>query len=347
MYNNGFNSIAASVHAFYIPIQATSLSEEYLLSLKDEELHHHAVIVVWGGSGFLKINNTEHELSRGKVFFLDSTTRISVSSTSRLEGLLLHYQCLSREDSPLQVPFLPNSVLEHCPDKILILADQLHGAWFEQQMDNPFHLQQLFTALMAELHSEMKERQNSEGSWLERTLVYINNHYCEELTREQLARLAGVSPEHFSRSFRKSTGQTFNEYITLLRIRSAQQQLLTRTTDLNTLALNVGYKEGTYLSRKFKQLVGLSPTIYHRKTKRVVSMTFNHTAALWTLGVVPELGMYSLWLQSVKNVTFGKKLELYRKNATLIYEEIAAAEPDVIINYNTLEENRPLISLAP
>ncbi|WP_044877167.1 helix-turn-helix domain-containing protein [Paenibacillus sp. IHBB 10380] len=347
MYYTEFNSIAASVHAFYVPIQAIRLSEEYLLSMKDEELHHHAIIVIWGGSGFLKANHTEYELNRGKVFFLGSTSRISISSTSRLEGLLLHYKCLSREDSPLQEPFLPNSVLEHCPDKIMILADQLHGAWVEQQMDNPFQLQQLFTALMAELHSEMKARQNLESSWLERALAYIDNHFCEELTREHLARLAGVSPEHFSRSFRKSTGQTFNEYITLLRIRSAQQQLLTRTTDLNTLALNVGYKEGTYLSRKFKQLVGLSPTIYHRKTKRVVSMTFNHTAALWTLGVVPELGMYSSWLQSVKNVTFDQNMEPYRKSASMIYDAIAAAEPDVIINYNTLEENRPLISLAP
>lgn len=347
MYNTDFNGIATSIHTFYIPVQAISLSEKLLLSLEEEELPHRAVIIVWGGSGFLKVNHTEYELNRGNVLFLGSLSRISVSSTSRLEGLLLQYQCLSTKDSPLQEPFLPNSTLDHCPDKILTLAAQLGRTWKESQTDNPFQLQQLFTALMEELHGEMRAKHNPASSWLERSLSYIDNNYHEDLTRKQLARLAGVSPEHFSRSFRKATGQTFNAYITLLRVRNAQQQLLTQTSNLNTLALNVGYKEGTYLSRKFKQLVGLSPTVYHRKTKRVVSMTFNHTASLWTLGVVPELGMYSSWLKSVKNVTTGQQLEPYRKSSSLIYEEIAAAEPDVIINYSSLEENRSLISLAP
>ncbi|MGF7047756.1 AraC-like DNA-binding protein [Paenibacillus sp. DS2015] len=137
-------------------------------------------------------------------------------------------------------PFLPVSMLEHCPDKILILAIQLQIAWADNLIDNPFQIQHLFSALMAEMHSEMKARRNPETRWLERTLAYINTYYRDELTREQLAKLAGVSSEHFSRFFRKTTGPTFNEYITLLRIRSAQLQLLTHSTNLNTLALNVG-----------------------------------------------------------------------------------------------------------
>ncbi|MGF7047757.1 ABC-type Fe3+-hydroxamate transport system substrate-binding protein [Paenibacillus sp. DS2015] len=76
-------------------------------------------------------------------------------------------------------------------------------------------------------------------------------------------------------------------------------------------------------------------------------MTFNHTAILWALGVIPELGVYSSWLLSVTNVTSGQKLDPYPSNPALIYDEIADAEPDVIINYNSLEQNRTLIPLAP
>jgi ABC-type Fe3+-hydroxamate transport system substrate-binding protein len=347
MRNSNVNGIAGSMHTFFIPVKVISLSLELLLSLDGEELNCRAIIVVWGGSGVINLNGTEYGMTRGSIFFLGAVCRIGLSSASRLEGILLQYQCLGPENSSLMESFLPNSMLEHCSDKILTLAAQLQRTWKESQTDAPFHLQQLFTALMAELYGEMRARQNPASSWLERAIAYVDIHYREELTREQLARLAGVSPEHLSRTFRKVIGQSFNDYITLRRVRSAQQQLLTQTANLNTLALNVGYKEGTYLSRKFKQLVGLSPTGYYRKTKRVVSMTFNHTASLWTLGVVPELGLYSSWLQSVKNVASGQMLEPYRKSATLIYEEIAAAQPDVIIGYNLLEENRSLITLAP
>lgn len=346
MSNSNFNVIATPVHTFYIPLQAIALADKFQSS-REEELAHLSVIIIWGGTGVLKINNMEYEISKGNVYFLDNMSTTSISPTSKLEGMLLQYEGLSTKDIPLQQTFLTNHSFTNCPDRILTLSAQLAELWNQFQINNPFQLQQLFITVMSELHNEIKARQSDSTHWLDRTLSYIDNHYNEEITREYLARLAGISPEHFSRAFRKTTGQTFNSYITLLRVRSAQQQLLTQTTNLNSLAQNVGYKEGTYLSKKFKQIVGMSPTIYQRKSKRVVSMTFNHTASLWTLGIVPELGRYSVWLQHVKNVSPEQELHPYHTTNSLIYNEIAAAQPDVIFNYNLQEENRSLITLAP
>lgn len=346
MPNSNLNVIAMPLHTFYIPLQVIALTEKFQ-SPREEELAHSSVIIVWSGTGVLKINNIEHDIARGNVFFLDNMSTTSISPDSKLKGMLLQYHGLSTQDVPIQQPFLANHSFTNCPDRILTLSAQLVDLWTDFQINNPFQHQQLFMTVMSELHNEINTRQSNPTHWLDQTLSYIDNHYNEEITREYIARLAGISPEHFSRTFRKTTGRTFNSYITLLRIRSAQQQLLTKTTNLNSLAQNVGYKEGTYLSRKFKQLVGVSPTIYQRKTKRVVSMTFNHTASLWTLGVVPELGRYSSWLQHVKNVSPEQELHPYNTTDSLIYNEIAAAQPDVIFNYNSQEENRSLISLAP
>lgn len=69
--------------------------------------------------------------------------------------------------------------------------------------------------------------------------------------------------------------------------------MLTGAPNLSQLALEVGYVEGTYLSRKFKQVVGISPAAYHRKNKRIVALNFNHTASLRALEIMPQLGVYS------------------------------------------------------
>lgn len=189
------------------------------------------------------------------------------------------------------------------------------------------------------LHNSAAEYKEPQAQWIDRVLHHIESNYNEDLTREQAAGLAGVTPEHFSRAFRRFTGQTFNQYITLLRIRKAQQRILTGAPNLSTLALEVGYSEGTYLSRKFKQVVGISPSAYHRKSKSVVSLNFNHTASLHALEVVPRLGVYSSWMESMQPVPSRKLLDEGIGSAGL-YERLSSARPDVIISYSLPDKSK-------
>lgn len=79
-----------------------------------------------------------------------------------------------------------------------------------------------------------------------------------------------MSPEHFSREFKKHTGLTFVEYVTRLRIRIVQEQLLFANPipTLQELAKLTGYRDTFYLSRKFKQTVGCAPTLYRKTPKK-------------------------------------------------------------------------------
>lgn len=238
------------------------------------------------------------------------------------------------------------SQLHHASTSLMTLAGELYSAWIEPDEHKPFRVQQLFTQFIVELHHEQSARKKTSGSWLEQVFEYIEAHYNEDITREQMASLAGVSPEHFSRTFRKFMGQTFSAYITLLRIRRAQQRILTSSPNLTTLAHEVGYEEGTYLSRKFKQLVGLSPTAYQNKNKRIVALNYNHTAILRVLEIMPQLGVYSDWQRSLEQVPASKQLTMCEGNSSLLFDSVASAEPDVIISY-TLPENKILTPVAP
>ncbi|SFE99808.1 ABC-type Fe3+-hydroxamate transport system, substrate-binding protein [Paenibacillus algorifonticola] len=363
-------------HSFYMPVRLRELQQQGLDEKQQEEAAPlYRMLIIWGGEGALYIHNYYHELSRGSVWLSGpSLPELQIEPRTELRGLLLEYSCMpaaGETGAGLEHP----APLQHCPAVILRLASELANVWKQRDPHSPFRVQQLFTELLAELHRELASRQKPASSWLEQAEAYIEQHFSEDITREQMASHAGVSPEHFSRMFRKHTGRTFNAHLTLLRIRSAQQSLLTGTApDLGTLAQEVGYKEGVYLSRKFKEGIGLSPTAYLRKRKRLVSLNLNHTASLMALGIIPELGVYTSWLEGVRgglqpglrqqsergknsNSGIGETLsqsqsqsgrfDPYGHTPLTFYEAIAAAKPDVIINYSGAEENRRLLPLAP
>ncbi len=91
---------------------------------------------------------------------------------------------------------------------------------------------------------------------------YINAHLAEELSVGSIADSFFVSPNYFSRLFKRTTGMGCNEYIVTKRIEKAC--LLLETTNFNTgkIATMVGYNDTNYFSMTFKKHCGVSPTRY-------------------------------------------------------------------------------------
>ncbi|WP_068535702.1 ABC transporter substrate-binding protein [Paenibacillus glacialis] len=334
-------------HTYYLPVSISNW-EETLITTDEEMASCPCVLVVSNGNGLLTLNEQQYALSRGCVVLWHNSNELKLSAQlhTRFEGILIRYRCLNSDGAEPNVLKYPEPLWD-CSLNIISLTAELEKVSRNLSNSKPFHFQQLFVELLSELSEEIERRLQQTGSWMEQVLHYIDTHFHEDVTREQMATLAQVSPEHFSRAFRRHTGQTFSAYLAMLRIRTSQNRLLFNMPKLENLAQEVGYKEGNYLSRKFKQLVGLSPTAYHHKQKRVVTLNSNHTACLLALGITPELGVYSSWIESVKHVNPVQKLYECGGSASSFYETVAAAHPDVIIDYNTAKGNNVLLPLAP
>lgn len=344
MHTPHSGSTLPNPHSFYIPVRVTALDKATSSREEASRPCTSLLVVVTGGSGIIELDGERIRLSGGHILCSDRSAQITLPH--KLQGVWIEYAVIpgsSHRFSPLN----SGEPLRSCPPHIGALAARLLSGWNQPEQNPPFALQLLFTELLSELYDSNAEYTEQAGHWLDLVLQYIESHYNEDLTRGQAAELAGVSPEHFSRAFRKSTGQTFNEYVTLLRIRKAQQRILTGAPNLSSLAIEVGYSEGTYLSRKFKQVVGISPAAYHRKNKSVVSLNFNHTASLQALEVVPRLGVYSAWMERRLPVPSGHKLLDEGSSSTGLYDRLSSARPDVIISYSLPDKNKQLLSVAP
>jgi len=103
-------------------------------------------------------------------------------------------------------------------------------------------------------------------SRIEQTLDFIETHYNEDITLDQLALLAHMSRSTFQRIFKKMTNTSPISYLVNLRIRKASSLLLARS-DLNIteIALQVGFSDSNYFSRQFRKITGISPGVFKKQ----------------------------------------------------------------------------------
>jgi transcriptional regulator GlxA family with amidase domain len=93
----------------------------------------------------------------------------------------------------------------------------------------------------------------------------VDSRYAEPLDLEALARAAHVSPRHFSRSFRRTFGETPHQYLLTRRIERARYLL--RTTDMQVaeVCMAVGFRSVGSFTSTFTRHAGTSPTEYRRR----------------------------------------------------------------------------------
>jgi AraC family transcriptional regulator len=94
---------------------------------------------------------------------------------------------------------------------------------------------------------------------LVRAVEYIQDQLDTDLTVSGIAQAVGLSPDHFTRLFKKSTGQTPCEYVIEARVRKAKELLTTGKFTISEAAFHVGFADQSHLTRHFKRVFGLPP----------------------------------------------------------------------------------------
>jgi AraC-like DNA-binding protein len=91
-----------------------------------------------------------------------------------------------------------------------------------------------------------------------RVLEYLRAHLAEEISVERLARVAGLSPSHFSTLFHASFGESPHRHLLRLRVERARE-LLEKGADPAAAALAVGFCDQSHLGRHMRRMLGITP----------------------------------------------------------------------------------------
>ena len=97
---------------------------------------------------------------------------------------------------------------------------------------------------------------------------YIDNHFKENLTLEQLAEMVHISKYHLSHTFQKEFHTSPISYLIARRIQ--ESRFLLRETDLSVsqIAQILGFSSLSYFSQSFRKLEGVSPIEYRKLASR-------------------------------------------------------------------------------
>lgn len=92
-------------------------------------------------------------------------------------------------------------------------------------------------------------------------LNYINQNYPNQISLDELAGIAELTPQHLCNTFKKYTSQTLFEYINMVRIRKSKEFLLSNNNlQIKEIAHSVGFNDVSYFCRTFKNIEKISPT---------------------------------------------------------------------------------------
>lgn len=89
---------------------------------------------------------------------------------------------------------------------------------------------------------------------------YISERLADEISVDSLASLVELSPFHFSRVFKQTTGLSPLQFVTRERITRAQQMMRETDRSLIEIALEVGYTSPSAFAQALRRVVGVTPT---------------------------------------------------------------------------------------
>ena len=114
---------------------------------------------------------------------------------------------------------------------------------------------------------EESEYMNSTHKMVSEITAYINKNYYEDITLSSISERFYISSWYFSKTFKKTAGTSFTEYLNNVRVKEARKLLDKTDMSIADVAETVGFKSNTHFDRVFKKITGKSPMEYKKAKK--------------------------------------------------------------------------------
>lgn len=199
----------------------------------------------------------------GFVYFLSLDFLDDIRSASCVMTALRHPIHITQSSSPT-LHMAAGSLLE-----------QMRNAYFSENemrelLVDSYLLMLIERLINHNLHSPEEnshsriDKQQEYRELFSKVAAYIDKHYAEQLSVEQMAAQFGLSKYYFSRLFAKYLHCQFNEFLTLRRLKAAENMLMQPDMSITDIAFGSGFGSNSSFSRAFHEHRGCSPSEYRK-----------------------------------------------------------------------------------
>jgi AraC-like DNA-binding protein len=99
---------------------------------------------------------------------------------------------------------------------------------------------------------------------IRQAIEHMASHLADQLTIDELCRVAGVSRSQFAAMFEPATGLTPMRYLEKLRLERAMQLLQMTSRKIDSIAAEVGFCDAKHFAKRFRAVVGTTPTAFRQ-----------------------------------------------------------------------------------
>lgn len=102
---------------------------------------------------------------------------------------------------------------------------------------------------------------------IRKVISYVEDHYRENITLQDVSDLLGIGKEYFSRFFKKNMGLSFLQYLNEVRLSHVYQGLQDTDLPVAELMTECGFSNQKLFNRSFKELYGCTPSSVRKSSE--------------------------------------------------------------------------------
>ncbi|WP_141604082.1 AraC family transcriptional regulator [Terrilactibacillus laevilacticus] len=248
------------------------------------------IIYVFKGSINIGVNDEPIHIKKGEILFINGGDIHYILASSDSERLVIQFDLtFFQEISTMNVieknlrdafSQMKNSSTEWnktTKDKMVKIIEDIHKENTKKQEGYPFVIKAKLYEMMALIFREIPEKESEDTSdsqltktqetleKLDQIFSYVENHYKEGITLQDIAKYSGFSTYYFTKFFKKNTGTTFIKFLNEYRLNKAKWILLNGNYTVTEIAEMAGFTSVKTFHHLFKEVMGVSPLKY-RKT---------------------------------------------------------------------------------
>ena len=240
--------------------------------------NYYTIDIVIEGDGHHLLNGKDYLVSRGDIIFTKPTDIHDITEENFLKSLTLRFTDDVIKDSYKELLKLSKSSYRLTEEEL-----SLGKSYFNSIMEANKRLKEeenlvdkdvvlysfnlLLTFILKRIKETPKTEANRDKKEESELLEYINVHFREPLTEENVAKIVDLSKAYFSTWFKKNVGVSFVEYITSLRIRYAQTMLKNGYSVVDSCYTS-GFGSLSHFNKSFKMKTGKTPFEYKKMWKK-------------------------------------------------------------------------------
>ncbi len=239
-------------------------------------LNSYLFFTVLSGSGTLTYSNQEYKLQSGDCVFIDCNLPYTHSTDADSLWTLhwIHFNGANMAsiydkycERGGRVAFSPSS------DKM----DSISSVWKEimdtassddymRDMLINQQLSTLLTLIMSESwHPEDQDNMPTKRSLVTNVKQYLDQNYESKITLDGLEAQFYINKYYLTKTFKAQYGVSINNYLLSVRITKAKQLLRFSDKTVEEIGLECGLGSAQYFSSKFKEIEGVSPSVYREQ----------------------------------------------------------------------------------